>query len=118
MFLGIWKVKADLYWCLGKPYSEMFDVDPHLYNELGCSSLIIFKGDLNYRKLAQDINWDPTTPFSEAIGKFHPAPLVTLRTCKADVVCGLGKGLAEQMNAKYDDWLVSGDFALVQVYLP
>lgn len=115
---GTWKVQADQYWCLGKAYSEMIDVDPQLYNELSYSSLIIFKGDLNYRKLAQDINWDPTTPFSEAIGKFHPAPLVTLRTCKADLVCGLKKGLAEQMDAKYNDWLVSGNFALVQAYSP
>ncbi|CAH1388658.1 unnamed protein product [Nezara viridula] len=115
---GIWKVKVDLYWCLGKPYSDMVDSDPQLYKELSSSSLIIFKGDLNYRKLVQDINWDPITPFSEAIGKFHPAPLVTLRTCKADVICGLEKDLAEVMNAKYDDWLVSGNFAVVQFDSP
>ncbi|XP_014282217.1 damage-control phosphatase ARMT1 isoform X2 [Halyomorpha halys] len=115
---GVWQVKVDLYWCLGKTYSEMIDSDPQLYNELCSSSLIIFKGDLNYRKLLQEINWDPTTPFSKAIGNFHPAPLVTMRTCKADLICGLEKDLDNVMNAQHDDWLVSGDFAVVQLYSP
>ena len=111
-------MKDDIYWCLGLSYCDMVDCDPELYEELCSSSLIIFKGDLNYRKLLQDINWDSITPFSKVLGKFHPAPLVTLRTCKADLICGLEKDLSSFMDCKHKDWLTSGNFAVIQFDSP
>jgi len=92
----------------------MEGADPNLYSVLSTHELLIFKGDLNYRKLVGDINWDPTTPFKEALRGFLPAPLVSLRTCKADTVVGLKPGLGEEMNAKDPNWLTTGEYGLVQ----
>jgi hypothetical protein len=90
------------------------DEEPELYDSLSFASLIIFKGDLNYRKLVSDLSWDTTTPFSHALRGFHPAPLVRLRTLKADVVTGLPKGMEENMKQKDTDWMTSGKYAVVQ----
>ncbi|GFH08707.1 RRM domain-containing protein, partial [Haematococcus lacustris] len=70
----------------------MPSIAPDLHADLSTSSLLIFKGDLNYRKLVSDSRWAPTTPFRQALLGFLPAPLLTLRTCKADVVTGLLPG--------------------------
>lgn len=41
----------------------MADKAPDLYRELSESSLIIFKGDYNYRKMVSDLEWPLDTPF-------------------------------------------------------
>lgn len=91
----------------------MQEIDPHLYSNLEQAKIVIFKGDLNYRKLVGDMNWVPTELFSVALRGFQPAPLVTLRTIKADVVVGLKEGLAEKTAIQDTDWLTSGKYAVV-----
>ncbi|EUC60690.1 venom protein, partial [Rhizoctonia solani AG-3 Rhs1AP] len=73
-------------------------------------------GDLNYRKLTGDIKWPNNTPWEEAIGPLAGRfPLISLRTCKADVVVGLGPGVAEKLDAdpKEKGWRASGKYGLI-----
>lgn len=75
--------------------------------------VVIAKGDCNYRRLVGDI--PPTTrPFAAVVS--FPAPVIALRTLKAEVLVGAD---AHRVAAAqiYDDWLVSGRFGLVQVAL-
>ncbi|WKY11097.1 hypothetical protein Q1695_002998 [Nippostrongylus brasiliensis] len=51
------------FWTYPQPYCEMYLVAPELYYELSAASLIMFKGDLNYRKLVADREWPYDTPF-------------------------------------------------------
>jgi hypothetical protein len=91
---------------------------PDLYNELASHSrLLIFKGDLNYRKLVGDRMWPHDTPFGVALGGFAPAPFVALRTLKAEVVVGLSSKTIDRIREQFGDdtqWMVSGEYAVVQ----
>ncbi|KAI2643742.1 DUF89-domain-containing protein [Xylaria nigripes] len=98
--------------------------DKDLFDDLKSSELVLFKGDLNYRKLTGDAAWDPTTPFTEAIGPLGPGSgfnILALRTCKADVVVGLQPGQDEKLRAMEGGggdsgsrkWAWSGKWAVV-----
>ncbi|EMC97703.1 hypothetical protein BAUCODRAFT_122131 [Baudoinia panamericana UAMH 10762] len=122
-------LRPNLFWTEGGSYWRMPKTAPSLYEDLQTSELVIFKGDLNYRKLTADALWDPATPFTEAIGPLGPGSgvrVLALRTCKADVVVGLPKGKDEELGGPGSagggkemggkrEWAWSGKWAVVSL---
>lgn len=100
----------DFYWTAPLSYWEMPDA---LRQELSESSLVISKGDVNYRRLAGDRAWPPTTPF-EAVAGYFPAPLLALRVLKAELALGLTEEQVSQLRATDPGWLVNGNWAVIQ----
>ncbi|KAJ1979878.1 Hairy/enhancer-of-split with YRPW motif protein 2 [Dimargaris cristalligena] len=86
------------------------------------SAAVIFKGDLNYRKLLYDCEWDLTTPFSTALGPLAQVgtqlPVVSLRTSKCDLMVGLQPGQGEELDKRDPKWMVNGKFAVIEVSFP
>ncbi len=112
---GKWQYTDDPFWCTPHPFWWMQQAAPALQEQLASKShLLVFKGDLNYRKLAYDCQWPWATAFDVALGPFRPAPLVTLRTLKADVMAGLKEGQGEALGQVDADWLVSGKYGVIQ----
>ncbi|MCJ1269406.1 hypothetical protein MMC22_009298 [Lobaria immixta] len=118
-------IRPNLFWTSAGSYWRIPGVSADLYNDLKMSELVIFKGDLNYRKLTGDAAWSPTTPFSTAIGPLGTnsgVRTLALRTCKADVVVGLSDGEDERLRAIEGGggdtgarkWAWSGKWAVVQ----
>ncbi|RKP13713.1 hypothetical protein BJ684DRAFT_9666, partial [Piptocephalis cylindrospora] len=91
---GIWIFEAHPFWTSPRAFWHLPEVSDLWEGHLRNSDFLVFKGDLNHRKLLYDCYWPHTTPFSQAIGPMgqsesdYPA-LLTLRTCKSDVVVGL-----------------------------
>ena len=103
------------FWTTSYEYAAMATIAPDLYNNLSKSDLVFFKGDLNYRKLLADRNWLYTQDFSTALGGFQPTNLCALRTLKADLVTGLGVGVAANAAKQSKDWMTTGQYAVLQV---
>lgn len=112
-------VRAHQFWCTGLSYWLLKTEAPDLFEDLKQSDLVIFKGDLNFRKLVYDCDWPVTTPFRTAIG-VHMAEeftnVVSLRTNKADTIVGLKEGVKEEIekHATPLEWRCSGKYAVVQ----
>jgi hypothetical protein len=85
------------------------DMPADLAGELG-TGLTIFKGDLNYRRLVGDRDWDPTGSFQDAVA-YLPGPAVALRTLKSEVVLGVA---LDRLPTLEPGWRISGDHALIQ----
>ncbi|XP_038627994.1 damage-control phosphatase ARMT1 [Tachyglossus aculeatus] len=111
---GAWVYHDHMFWTLPHEYCNMSQVASELYAELQKANLIIFKGDLNYRKLTGDRKWEFTVSFHQALNKFHPAPLCSIRTLKADVQVGLQPGQGEQLMVSDPEWMTTGKYGVIQ----
>ncbi|KKA27974.1 hypothetical protein TD95_004417 [Thielaviopsis punctulata] len=118
-------IRPHRFWTHGSSFAALRTEAPDLHADLATSELVVFKGDLNYRKLTSDLEWDPTTPFTTALGPLGPGSginVLALRTCKADVVVGLPAGKDEELRAKTGsgedkgrEWCWNGKWAVVQL---
>ncbi|OLN96729.1 Protein-glutamate O-methyltransferase C1393.13 [Colletotrichum chlorophyti] len=117
-------LRPNRYWTHPGPFWQLPAEAKDLYEDLKASEVVIFKGDLNYRKLTGDADWDAATPFTEALQNIGPGSglnILALRTCKADVVVGLKPGEDERLRALEGGggdsgarkWAWSGKWAVV-----
>jgi len=117
-------IRPNDFWTSAHSYWDLPQAT-RLYEDLKESELVIFKGDLNYRKLTADAMWEPTTPFSTAIGPMGPGSgirTLALRTCKADTIVGLPEFEDARLKAMEGGggdsgarkWAWSGKWAVVQ----
>jgi hypothetical protein len=103
-------LKDDPFWTTCLMFREMPIV---LAAELARADLVILKGDVNYRRLADDAHWPHTTPLEE-IAAYFPASLVTLRTLKSEIMVGLEPGQAEAIAKQDPQWLINGKRGIIQ----
>ncbi len=90
------------------------EMPPRLRTQLQNSDLVILKGDANYRRLLDDRHWAHTTRLEDVTGYF-PAPFLTLRTLKAEIMVGLQPGQAETLAAEDPEWLINGKRGIIQL---
>ncbi|XP_046629147.1 damage-control phosphatase ARMT1-like [Neodiprion virginianus] len=110
---GVFSILDEPFWTSPFVFSEMPQKDPALYAKLSEASLVIFKGDLNYRKLFGDINWEHTTSILQAIRGFLPTNFVSLRTLKSDVCVGLKPNQAESIAKVDPKWLGTAEYGVI-----
>ncbi|EDW74941.1 uncharacterized protein Dwil_GK15629 [Drosophila willistoni] len=101
------------FWTSPYEFYRMQEVKPELYKRLQEAQLIIFKGDLNYRKLLGDYSWPDTEAFETCLRGFRPSNLCTLRTVKADLICGLPEGVSQELFAKDKEWMLTGEYGII-----
>jgi uncharacterized protein with ATP-grasp and redox domains len=78
-----------------------------LQRQLAQADLVLFKGDVNYRRLLDDAHW-PFTTRLEDVTSYFPAPFAALRTLKGEIMVGLGPRQAEAIAAEDPQWLING----------
>jgi hypothetical protein len=110
---------SDPFWTTPFSFHEMPSKAPALFKELQDSYLVIFKGDLNYRKLTRDGLWPHTTTYEEALGplgKQSGVKILALRTNKSDVCVGVPtQSKVDRLNeeAPGGAWIRNGKYAVV-----
>ena len=93
-----------------------WEMPPDLRQTLARATLVLSKGDANYRRLLGDRHWAFTTPFAEIVAYF-PAPLLALRTLKSEVAAGIAPQRISALTAQGVAWATSGDWGVIQFAL-
>ncbi len=107
---GRLRLAPDAYW--NSSY-HLWELPIRLERLFEGATLVIIKGDANYRRIVGDILWPPETPLADIIPEF-PAPLLALRTLKSDPVSGLAPDLAAKLDSIDAHWRINGRRGLVQ----
>ncbi len=102
--------RADFFW--NSPLA-MWDLPRDLSDIFRKSSMLISKGDANYRRLLGDRQWDFTLPFHQVVN-FLPVPLAALRTLKSELAVGLDLDQIQQIYNQDPKWLVNGKWGVIQ----
>ena len=83
-------------------------------SSLAKSDLVIFKGDVNYRRLLEDRHWPPTSDLG-AIAAYMPTSFAALRTLKGELIVGLQEGQAAELVSADPDWLINGERGVIHL---
>lgn len=119
MSTGKINITQHWFWTAGSAFSEMPTRAADLLHYLRGRDLVIFKGDLNYRKLTGDGLWSYTTPFKSALGPLGAGSglkVLALRTNKADVCVGLeseDRVRALDKESPGGGWLRTGNYGVI-----
>ena len=101
--------------------SHPFWTGPHHYTRLpadlaaclAASSLVISKGDVNYRRFLEDRQWPFQTPIEDIVDYF-PASVLLLRTFKGELAAGLDDDSVRRLAREDPEWLISGRHGVAQ----
>ncbi|KAE9016992.1 hypothetical protein PF011_g6909 [Phytophthora fragariae] len=107
-------VRPDIFWNRYTYYWEMpIELQTHLARE---ATLVIIKGDLNYRRLLGDRLWPSSTPVEEAVPYF-PTAFVSFRTLKSNPVVGIPADVVAKLEKEDPKWRYNGKRGTIQSVL-
>ncbi|KAL0124486.1 hypothetical protein PUN28_006377 [Cardiocondyla obscurior] len=109
----VWCIKDESYWTGPYDFRRIIDKGKNIYAEFADAKLVIFKGDLNYRKLLGDVNYPYDTSFATALKTFQPTNILSLRTMKSDICVGLSTNIAKLFIEDHMK-LTTGEYGLIE----
>jgi hypothetical protein len=95
----------------------LWQAPAHVRDALAGATVVVVKGDANYRRVVGDALWPADVPLAQ-VADYLRAPTLLLRTMKSDPVVGLPSGAAEALDATDPLWRVDGRRGVAQAVLP
>jgi len=109
------RLELRVHWFYPAPL-HFFEMPADLFDQFRAADFVILKGDLNYRRLVGDAHWKATIVF-EFPTRYLPAPVLSLRTLKSEVIVGLDAAQVDALNRADREWRVNGKRGVAQANL-
>lgn len=75
-------------------------------------TLLLFKGDANYRRLFEDRAWPYSTPIADVLNYLRQ-PCASIRTLKSEIVLGVSDQQVVRLGNEDPNWLTNGRYGLI-----
>jgi len=112
---GLISIVPDFFW---NTAGRLWELPPRICDPLKEASLVISKGDLNYRRATNDAIWPVEATLSDVLNDF-PSPFLALRTLKSDTLVGVSEEKQNLLDSGSDtDWRTSGAYGVAQFIMP
>jgi hypothetical protein len=95
----------------------LWQAPPHILEALRSATIVVCKGDANYRRVVGDAVWPASAPFAAASG-YLGAPIVCVRTMKSDALAGVPEDVASRLDVTDPKWRVEGRCGVIQTHVP
>jgi uncharacterized protein with ATP-grasp and redox domains len=109
LYSGRMEIQSNLFWNSPLP---MWKLPDDIARDWEGSSLVICKGDANYRRILGDLHWDFEVPFKQVVD-YLPTPLVALRALKAELAVGLDADRIQTVLEQDSNWMVNGRWGVI-----
>jgi len=105
----------DPYWCETR---FLADAPERITRSLADSSIVIVKGDFNYRRGMRDTIWPANTDARSALGiSGEISPHLFLRTMKSDCLAGVDTETTRELDKSEPGWRTAGRHGVIQLVL-
>ena len=98
----------DSYW---SDTDDFRDMPGHIRTIFDDSDLIVFKGDLNYRKLVGDRHWNYSAKTGDIVNYMKNNCLI-IRILKSELMTGLK---ADEIPGPDKSWMYNGEYGVIQM---
>ncbi|MFW5695036.1 MAG: ARMT1-like domain-containing protein [Alkalispirochaeta sp.] len=109
---GTLSLAPDDYWCTTRFLVAM---PPRIASTLQGATLVIVKGDFNYRRVFRDTIWSPDITPQAAAGTTFPYPILLLRTMKSDCLTGVARTVTDSLDTTERGWRTAGKRGVIQL---
>ena len=114
MEAGRLRVVPDYFWNSPRRF---WDLPPRLGEAFADASLVVVKGDANYRRVTNDAIWPLDATLDDALGPVA-SPVVALRTIKSDTLVGVDPVRQRALDEAEPGWRTRGTYGVVQLVEP
>jgi damage-control phosphatase, subfamily III len=109
---GTIRLAPDDYWC---GVTFLADMPRRLHTFLADASMVIIKGDFNYRRVFRDTIWPDGTEPAAALGFSPSYPVLLLRTMKSDCLVGVKGETNRHLDETEPGWRTAGKRGVIQL---
>ncbi len=105
------RIVPDFFW---NTDGRWWELPLGIYDSFANASLVVAKGDVNYRRVTNDALWPADATLTDAAANF-PGALLVLRTLKSDTLVGVAADLRSRLDAGEPDWRTNGTYGVIQL---